>query len=59
MVASLSNGQQMEGQSKKEREYGETIIIYLAHQQPANSQLEMIYYYSSDSSDIFTITQNK
>lgn len=38
MVASVSNGQQMEGQSKKEREYGETIIIYLAHQQPTISQ---------------------
>lgn len=38
MVASVSNGQQMEAQSKKEREYGETTIIYLAHQQPTTSQ---------------------
>lgn len=33
MAASVSNGQQMEGQSKNEREYGETLIIYLVHKQ--------------------------
>lgn len=38
MVASESNGQQMEAQSKEEREQGVTTIINLAPQQPTTSQ---------------------
>lgn len=43
MVASASNGQQMEGQSKKKREYGDRTIIYLGHQQPSTWSVTTAY----------------